>query len=86
MVHPLWRHRDKVNYNGPKVSESLAPVVSNDGVCIRLYAGNPEYPALLIVRSVTMRPVRTISRKDRGEVGSGILRDHTPSSHSRIVG
>src|SRR5262249_6002564 len=19
MVHPLWRHRDKVNYNGPKV-------------------------------------------------------------------
>ena len=41
MVHPLWRHRDKVNYNGPKVSESLAPVVSNGGVCIRLYAGKP---------------------------------------------
>ena len=41
MVHPLWRHRDKVNYNGPKVSESLAPVVSNGGVCIRLYAGTP---------------------------------------------
>ena len=47
----------------------------------RLYAGNPEYPALLAARSVTMRPVRTISRKGRGDVGSGILRDHTPSSH-----
>ena len=41
MVHPLWRHRDQVNYNGPKVSESLAPVVSNGGVRIRLYAGKP---------------------------------------------
>ncbi len=41
MVHALWRHRDHVNYNGPKVSESLAPVVSNGGVRIRLYAGTP---------------------------------------------
>ena len=39
MVHPLWRHRDKVNYNGPKVSESLAHAVSNGGARIRLYAG-----------------------------------------------
>ena len=41
MVHALWRHRDHVNYNGPKVSESLAPVVSNGGVRIRLNAGTP---------------------------------------------
>ena len=41
MVHALWRHRDHVNYNGPKVSESLAPVASNGGVRIRLNAGTP---------------------------------------------
>ena len=33
-------------------------------VCIRLYAGNSEHPALLATFvAVTMRPVRTISRE-----------------------
>src|SRR3989337_2411027 len=39
MIHPLWRHRDKVNYNGPKV-RSRAHAASNVSERIRLYAGN----------------------------------------------
>lgn len=38
MVHPSWRHEDKVNYNGPKV-EFAAPCAGNSAVRIRLYAG-----------------------------------------------
>src|SRR3972149_2689753 len=39
MVRPLWRHRDKVNYNGPKV-RSRAHAASNVSERIRPYAGN----------------------------------------------
>ena len=39
MVRPLWRHRDKVNYKGPKV-RSRAHAASNVSERIRPYAGN----------------------------------------------
>jgi LAGLIDADG endonuclease len=39
MVHPMWRHVDQVNYNGPKVRKSRAHAVSNGSARIRLYAG-----------------------------------------------
>ena len=41
MVHALWRHRDHVNYNGPKVSSTLAPAIRKGGACIWLNAGIP---------------------------------------------
>ena len=67
----------------PKV-DIAAPHVGDGVVCIRLYAGNSEYPALLAARLSTggsenatgadnqqERPARQTTR-------AGILRDHTP--------
>ena len=65
------------NSNGQPVSpnrpraQALASKADQGRYKIWLYAGNSEYPALLsrsnLGRPVIMRPVRTISRKDRGE-------------------
>ena len=51
-----------------------APRIGNDAECSRPYAGNSEYPTVLMrvttlrvaARVVTIRSVRTISRKDSG--------------------
>jgi len=62
MVHAPWRHGERVNYNGLQEGRFQIP----------LYAGNSEHPAVLVrvtssskgvAWSVTIRPVRTISRK-----------------------
>ena len=52
--------------------------MGDHGMSSRLYAGNSEYPAVLVHGQVKIRPVRTISRKDSSQKGDSVgLRTHS---------